>query len=239
MVADAFLTPAVLQALAAPFGEEELEFLPRGQANGKALALPYIDARSVMRRLDEVVGPANWSFDFDLLSDDGKRVRGRLTVCGVTKCDAGEAGPEDEPLKAAVSDALKRCAVHFGVGRYLYYLPRTWLPFDAQKRRFSEAPRLPAQAVDQALSRCGLDPSRAGQSLRERSGDSNEYGSCVQPPARTDRAPSAPISLQCEEAGCHRTINRAQYDVSRRKFGRALCPTCQRSAQPDPAAAAR
>src|SRR4051794_880883 len=119
-------TREIVDALAASFPEDEIEFLPRAHSNGKALGLPYIDARSVMRRLDAVVGPANWSFDFDVVSPDGKMVKGRLAVLGVTKCDAGEASTEDEILKSAVSDALKRCAVHFGIGRYLYYLPRVW-----------------------------------------------------------------------------------------------------------------
>ena len=101
-------TPEITEALAAPFADDEVDFLPRGSANGKARALPYIDARSVMRRLDAVVGPGNWSFDFDLLSTTGKMVKGKLTVLGVTKCDAGESNDEGEPLKSAVSDAIKR-----------------------------------------------------------------------------------------------------------------------------------
>src|SRR5919199_1315635 len=149
-------TREIVDALGAPFPEDEIEFLPRATSGGKALGLAYIDARSVMRRLDAVVGPANWSFDFDVLSPDGKMVKGRLTVLGVTKCDAGEAAGEDEILKSAVSDALKRCAVHFGIGRYLYYLPRTWAPFDAQKRRFVEPPRLDPAAVQRALAICGI-----------------------------------------------------------------------------------
>src|SRR3954465_9472540 len=114
-------TREVQDALAAPFPEDEVEFLPRATSSGRALALAHIDARSVMRRLDAVVGPDGWSYDFEMLSPDGKKVKGKLTVLGVTKCDAGEAGTEEEPLKAAVSDALKRCGVHFGIGRYLYY----------------------------------------------------------------------------------------------------------------------
>lgn len=147
-------TQEVFEALAGEFPPEEVEFLPRGTSGGMALGLPYIDARDVMRRLDAVVGPAGWSFDFDVLGPEAKRVKGRLTVLGVTKCDAGEASGEEEPLKSAVSDALKRCAVHFGVGRYLYYLPRLWAPYDAQKRRFVEKPRLERAAVQRALELC-------------------------------------------------------------------------------------
>jgi len=149
-------TREVLEALGAPFPDDEVEFLPRGNFEGKARALAYIDARSVMRRLDAVVGPANWSFDFDLLSPEGKMVKGKLTVLGITKCDAGEGASEDEVLKSAVSDALKRCAVHFGIGRYLYYLPSVWAPYDQRKRQFSETPRISPAAVEKALTICGI-----------------------------------------------------------------------------------
>ena len=43
-------TREILDSLGAAFPDDELEFLPRATSNGKALALPYIDARSVMRR---------------------------------------------------------------------------------------------------------------------------------------------------------------------------------------------
>jgi hypothetical protein len=151
------LTPETLRALGAAFPEDEIEFLPRANSGGRALALAYIDARAVMRRLDSVVGAANWAFDFELVSPDGKMVKGKLTVCGVTKCDAGEASREDEILKSAVSDALKRCAVHFGIGRYLYYLPSVWAPYDSQKRQFTEQPRINPAAVAKALAICGVE----------------------------------------------------------------------------------
>lgn len=149
-------TREIQDALGAAFPEDEIEFLPRATSNGKALGLPYIDARAVMNRLDSVVGVGNWNFDFDVVSPDCKMIKGRLTVLGVTKCDAGEGSTEEEVLKSAVSDALKRCAVHFGIGRYLYYLPRVWAPFDAAKRRFTEQPRLEKAAVEQALRTCGI-----------------------------------------------------------------------------------
>lgn len=150
------LTAEIFQKLGQPFPEGEVEFLPRNPKNGRALALAYIDARSVMNRLDAVVGPGNWAWDYDVLAPTGKLVKGKLTVCGVMKCDAGEADKEDEPLKSAVSDALKRCAVHFGIGRYLYYLPQIWAPYDESKRRFAEAPRINPTEVARALSLCGV-----------------------------------------------------------------------------------
>jgi len=91
-------------------------------------ALAYIDARMVMERLDEVV-PGNWSFSWEVVPtpDNSVVVKGRLTVLGRVAEDVGQAAHEEEAWKAAVSDALKRCAVHFGIGRFLYFLPRVWV----------------------------------------------------------------------------------------------------------------
>ena len=211
-------TRDVVEALGAPFPESELEFLPRVQSGGKAMGLPYIDARSVMARLDAAVGPANWSFDFDVVTPDAKRVKGRLTVLGVTKCDAGEASGEDEVLKAAVSDALKRCAVHFGIGRYLYHLPPAWAPYDAQKRRFTEAPRLDPVAVRNALARSGIsDIGLQPVSLRlaDSRGD-----------RKAQREENAGSPGHCV---CGRLLNKNQLELSERHYGEALCPACQKA----------
>lgn len=89
--------------------------------------LAYVDARTVMERLD-ILDPS-WSVEHgapvQMLTPDGKPVYGvpcRLTVNGVTRTDVGV--PSDmEPVKGAYSDALKRCAVHFGIGRELYEMP--------------------------------------------------------------------------------------------------------------------
>src|SRR5215470_15583359 len=67
----------------------------------------------------------------------------------ITKVDVG--GPSEQPdggdrLKAAFSDALKRAAVKFGVGRYLYRLPAQWVDYDAQRKQFVKPPTLPAGA---------------------------------------------------------------------------------------------
>lgn len=224
---DTEFTRELLQELGAPFPEDELEFLPRAQSGGKALGLAFIDARAVMRRLDAVVGPAGWSFDFDLLDNAGRMVKGRLTVLGVTKCDAGEAAQEDEVLKSAVSDSLKRCAVHFGIGRYLYYLPRVWAPYDAQKRRFIETPKLDRAAVSHALEICGVlsrpqssapaprqpeaRPAPQAQRAPESRGDrqaatqavagAEQHRSFTEPSLPQNPAPAAQEDLQLAAAG--------------------------------------
>ena len=87
--------------------------------------LAYITARDVQNRLDGVVGPGNWSSSFRVLSQEPWVVECTLTVCGASRADVGYSNAPDsenemEPAKAAYSDALKRAAVGFGVGRWLY-----------------------------------------------------------------------------------------------------------------------
>lgn len=163
------LTPDILKALGAPFNSEELEAKPQTVSGAKALAVFYIDARIVMRRLDEIC-PGHWSFDFEPLTADGKMVKGKLTVCGVTRCDAGqETQTDDKTLKSAVSDALKRAAVHFGVGRYIYHLPLIWADFDAQKKQFKSPPQISDAALQRALRLAGVIDSQPARSHSSRS----------------------------------------------------------------------
>ena len=96
----------------------------KSKTKPKAMMLCYIDARDVMDRLDEVCG-ADWS-------DDYKEVKGRvvctITINGVSRSDgAGDTDFEGE--KGGLSDAFKRAAVKWGIGRYLYNASEynTWI----------------------------------------------------------------------------------------------------------------
>jgi hypothetical protein len=55
--------------------------------------------------------------------------KGTLTIHGVSKSDAGSASNFEQTL-GAVSHCFKRAAVHWGVGRYLYNLPSSWVPVE-------------------------------------------------------------------------------------------------------------
>ena len=112
--------PDLFAALAAPFDAGELKL--RSQAGRQ---MPYVTARTIMNRLDEVLGPENWWDDFVPLEHS---VICRMTIrlpdgTMLTKCDAGGyaglADPGDDD-KSGFADAFKRTAVKFGVGRYLY-----------------------------------------------------------------------------------------------------------------------
>lgn len=115
------------------------------------LAVAYLDARSVQDWLDEVFG-LDWSDTYEVRPDGAVLCRLEVVVDGrsVVRSDVG--GPSDQPdagdrLKAAVSDALKRAAIKFGIGRYLYRLPKQWVDYDAQKRQLVQTPQLPAGAL--------------------------------------------------------------------------------------------
>lgn len=144
----------VWRKLAEPFPPGEVQWRIEALSRDKkrALVVPYVDARTVLDRLDRVVGPEEWQDAYEVLADvertvqdeRGERrerlveVKCRLTILGVTKEDVGEG----DSLKAAFSDALKRAAVKFGVGRYLYRLEKQWVDYDAEKGRFTP-PHLP------------------------------------------------------------------------------------------------
>ncbi|WP_104990740.1 single-stranded DNA-binding protein DdrA [Deinococcus sp. NW-56] len=139
----------VQKRLQAPFPAHLVGWKPQA-FNGertRALLLAYVDARAVQDRLDAIC-PDGWSFEIEVIpGTQHPTVKGRLTVLGVTREDIGEAGEgEYGTLKAASSDALKRCAVQFGIGRYLYDLPKQWADWNDQRREPAVTPELPEWA---------------------------------------------------------------------------------------------
>lgn len=134
----------IATALAAPFPPEKVSWRV-GSTNKRkrqqetkdqyakatrGQALAYIDARDVMERFDEVCGPANWQCRYPHA--------GTKTVCEIgVKLDdewiwkSNGAGDTDiEGDKGAMSDAFKRAAVLWGVGRYLYDVDAPWVALD-------------------------------------------------------------------------------------------------------------
>jgi hypothetical protein len=139
------------EALAAPFALKDVKFKPAVVSGNRALALAYVDARAIQDRLDEVMGVMGWQDEYECLPDGSVvcRLRLRLGDEWITKMDVGgqsEQPDEGDRRKAAFSDALKRAAVKFGVGRYLYRLPQQWCDFDPKKKQLVGTPKLPAFA---------------------------------------------------------------------------------------------
>lgn len=129
----------IFAKLSAPFPVDAIHW--RAQTVAKrgddfsALALAFIDARDVQDRLDSVLGPENWSDSYTetpkgrLLCTLSIRVNGEW----LSKSDgAGDTDVEGD--KGAISDALKRAAVKWGIGRYLYSLGNTWAPCEVYEK---------------------------------------------------------------------------------------------------------
>jgi hypothetical protein len=143
---------ALAAALAAPFDPKEVKFKPQMVKNNRCLAMAYIDARLIQDRLDAVLGVENWQDHYEMLSDGSVmcRLRVKLGSRWITKTDVGS--PSEQPdsgdrLKAAFSDALKRAAVKFGIGRYLYRLSAQWVDYDPVKKQIVQPPQLPTFAL--------------------------------------------------------------------------------------------
>lgn len=124
------------EALAAPFEPTDLDWRVgnKSKKGDKATLLVYLTSRAVMNRLDEVVGPAGWRDAYTPLFEGGKIV-GYLCELSVqvepgvwvSKVD-GADNTDMEAIKGGLSSALKRAAVKFGIGRYLYDVGSRFLP---------------------------------------------------------------------------------------------------------------
>ena len=115
--------------LQAPFGVEDMEWRVQQAGStqqGKlwAIVVPYITNRAIQQRLDDVCGIDGWKNEYTSIPND------KGTLCGIsilfkdrndwiTKWDGAE-DTDIEAVKGGLSSAMKRAAVQWGIGRYLY-----------------------------------------------------------------------------------------------------------------------
>jgi len=133
----------IQRELKQPFTLSDLEW--RVQSNGMskdgnpwAMVLAYIDNRAIMNRLDEVVGVGAWRNEYMPLPNSV----GDGALCGisikiddewVTKYD-GSDNTAVESTKGGLSGAMKRAAVMWGIGRYLYDFDTFWADCTTEKK---------------------------------------------------------------------------------------------------------
>jgi hypothetical protein len=144
----------LLTALAAPFDVRQLQWKPGATAGNRAMALPFVNASAIQDRLDAVVG-SHWEARYDFLEGGAVLCCLRLFLDDSwhERCDVGQCGKDEaNGIKAGVSDSFKRAARAWGVGRYLCRIPRQWVAYDPQKKRFTEEPRLPDWAVPKPIA---------------------------------------------------------------------------------------
>lgn len=131
----------IIRRLREPFGGREIEWKIQvtSQDKKRGMAVAYMDARAVQKRLDETVGPFNWKNVYSLWHDNSQ-------ICGisifyderkewVTKFDGAE-NSDFEPIKGGLSDSFKRAASVWGIGRYLYEMEGVWVEIEARGKSF-------------------------------------------------------------------------------------------------------
>lgn len=132
----------IIKRLREPFSSREIEWKIQvtTQDKTRGMAVAYMDARAVQRRLDEVVGPFNWKNVYSLWHDNSQ-------ICGisifnadrnewVTKFDGAE-NSDIEPIKGGLSDSFKRSASVWGIGRYLYEMEGVWVEIEPRGKSFA------------------------------------------------------------------------------------------------------
>lgn len=138
---------AMLKQLKQPFDPKFIKWRV-GATNSqktKGIALAYIDSREVMKRLDDVCGLGGWQ-DRYIPIDNGFICEIDIWIGDRWVTKSGTAGnTKVEPIKGGGSDALKRAAAVWGIGRYLYYLPNVWVDLKQQGNSYvlAEIPELP------------------------------------------------------------------------------------------------
>ena len=140
----------VLDGLRVPFAVEVVAWKPQtiSRERKRCLAVPYVDTQPYQERLDQVC--PEWQDDYAIWFSDPQEALGRggekrvisgkvfvkcrLTIAEHTRTDVGECELTDEnALTSAKAQAFKRACAAFGLGRYLYDLPKAWVDYDAER----------------------------------------------------------------------------------------------------------
>ena len=127
-----------------PLDPDEIEWKIQSVKNDKTLFVPYINNRAVMNRLDECFGKMGWCNSFQPWQDGAS-----CTISlwngkeWISKSD-GANNTKIEPVKGGFSDAMKRAATQWGLGRELYEYPKVYFKGDVkylddkQKKRLAD-----------------------------------------------------------------------------------------------------
>lgn len=178
----------IITDLTRPFSADEIEKLPKtlrakddnkgtcnnsqysadgyfcGKYHARAVHLDYVGHAGITMRLNDVLGPAGWEFEPFATTPEGLPLisasvfYARLTILGVSKWDmaANFNGPQE-----AYGDALRRCAMRFGIGTYL------WSKSDAAAALANEPPPTLTPGEQLAADLGALSPT-IQQQVRDR-----------------------------------------------------------------------
>lgn len=155
-------------ALREPFAADEIEWRVgnKNKRGDRATLLCYLTSRAVQDRLDRVLEPGGWRDSYEPIFEGNKLVGFLCTLeINVDGTWLGKTDVSDttdiEALKGGISGALKRAAVKWGIGRYLYGVDSRYHPIkdgygpdgaiyvklDGNKPGHIVPPQLPAWAL--------------------------------------------------------------------------------------------
>ncbi len=145
------------EALGQPFPYSDVnwrfQYVDKEKLEG--FAVPYLDARAIADRLDNVVGQNNWKDSYtpwhtymEKVEEKGKvttkQIQSQICILSIydeerkewiDKSDGAE-NTDIESIKGGLSDAFKRSAVKWNVGRYMYKMKPVWIKAKKQGRSF-------------------------------------------------------------------------------------------------------
>lgn len=133
-----------LSKLKEPFHPDDIEWRVQqaGSRGDKpwAKVLAYVTNRAIMERLDEICGPENWRNEYAECPGGGIMCGLSVLIGGewVTKWDGADK-TQVEATKGGLSGAMKRAAVQWGIGRYLYKLDAAWAVISPNGKNYQPA----------------------------------------------------------------------------------------------------
>lgn len=159
------MTPEqIMKELQEPFEAKDIEWrvqrAMQTTKGNKAVVLAYVTNRAIQNRLDEIFGIEGWKNEYKEMHQG--------ILCGIsikindewiTKWDGADL-TNIEATKGGLSGSMKRAAVQWGIGRYLYKLDETWVDINdkgdnyindkkANIKGYWNTPQLPAWALPQ------------------------------------------------------------------------------------------
>jgi len=191
----------IIKLLLAPFSFEEVKAKIQVYSNDKTkgMAVFYLDSRAIQKRLDETVGTYKWANQYSPWQNNAQ-------ICGisifneernewVTKHDGAE-NSDIEATKGGLSDAFKRAAVLWGIGRYLYQIDGVWVEVEPRGKGYvikeNQKGRLKATyeaAVKNLFGVAANNPTAGNQSATQPTAPSTPQNAISNPPQ-----PTSPLS---------------------------------------------
>jgi len=169
----------LLPELEVPFSPDQVRWRVTNTTNDKKRGqiVPYADSRAYTDRLNVLFTPQGWTREYKIetMNNITRVKKGEsllsgkvLVTCTVTIFGLGshsgtgeEWADDDNGMTSADAQAFKRACSCFGLGRYFYDFPASWVDLD-QHRQPARTPALPAWAIPENWRQGMRPPGKNG-----------------------------------------------------------------------------